>query len=49
MLRTVFYGGSGGGQIYSIIPTQSLMKDLADSASQLIASFANVRDRIGAG
>tara|TARA_R110000787_G_scaffold208846_7_gene318899 strand:- start:29458 stop:31119 length:1662 start_codon:yes stop_codon:yes gene_type:complete len=49
MLRTVFYGGSGAGQIYSIIPTQSLMKDLADSASQLISSFAGVRDGIGAG
>lgn len=49
MLRTVFYGGSGGGQIYSIIPTQSLMKDLAEAAGQLIASFAGVRDGIGAG
>lgn len=49
MLRTNYYGGSAGAQGYTIIPTQSLMKDLADAASQLIASFAGVRDGIGAG
>lgn len=48
VLRTV-YLGSTGTALYSIIPTQSLMKDLADAASQLIASFAGVRDGIGAG
>ncbi len=49
MLRTNYYGGTAGAQGYTIIPTQSLMKDLADAASQLIASFASVRDGIGAG
>ena len=49
LLRTPYYGGSAGGQGYAILPTQSLMKDLADQAASLIGSFASVRDTIGAG
>ncbi|BBD01829.1 tail fiber domain-containing protein [Sphingobium sp. YG1] len=48
MLRTAWLGASGTIG-YSIIPTQSLMKDLADRAAELIGSFASVRDGIGAG
>lgn len=48
LLRTVFLGGTGTAG-YRIIPTQSMMKDLADAAGQLIASFAGVRDGIGVG
>ena len=48
MLRSAWLGASGTIS-YSIIPTQSLMKDLADAAASLIQSFASVRDGIGAG
>lgn len=49
LLRAPYLGGTTGGASYSIIPTQSLMKDLADQAAQLIASFAAVRDGVGQG
>lgn len=48
MLRTAWLGASGTIG-YSIIPTQSMMKDLADRAGQLLTSMAVVRDGIGAG
>ena len=48
-LRTPYYGGTAGAAAYAILPTQSLIKDLADQAAALIGSFANVRDGIGAG
>lgn len=49
LLRTPYLGGNVSGAGYSIMPTQSIVKDLADQAAALIASFANVRDGIGAG
>jgi hypothetical protein len=49
MLRRPYLGGTGAGQGYDILPTQSLMKDLADQAAALIASFGDVRDGIGQG
>lgn len=49
ILRTPYLGATGGNASYTIIPTQSLVKDLADQAAALIASFANVRDGIGQG
>ena len=49
ILRTPYLGGTGSNADYTIIPTQSLVKDLADQAAALIASFANVRDGVGQG
>jgi hypothetical protein len=49
LLRRPYLAASGSGQSYDILPTQSLMKDLADQAGSLISSFASVRDGIGQG
>ncbi|WP_278987253.1 tail fiber domain-containing protein [Sphingobium yanoikuyae] len=49
LLRKPYMGGTAGAQDYAVLPTQSLMKDLADQAAGLIASFANVRDGVGQG
>lgn len=49
MLRTSYLGATVAGAGYGILPTQSLIKDLADQAAALIGSFAAVRDGIGAG
>jgi hypothetical protein len=44
-----YLGGSGGGQGYAILPTQSFARDLAVGAAELLNTFGAVRDGIGQG
>ena len=49
VLGTGYQGASAGGQGFAVLPTQSFARDLALGAAQLLNTFANVRDGIGAG
>lgn len=49
LLRRAYLGATNANAGYDILPTQSLMKDIADQAAALIGSFAAVRDGIGQG
>jgi len=44
-----YLGTTQSGQTYKIVPTQSLVADLATNVSTLITDFANVRDLAGEG
>lgn len=44
-----YAGPSAGGQPFAIQPTQSYLRDLAQSAATLLATFGAVRDGIGQG
>lgn len=48
-LRGPYLGGSGGGQGYAVMPTQSFIRDLALGAAQLLNTFADLRDTVGQG
>lgn len=48
-LRIGYQAATGGGQGYSIQPTQSLARDLALGLANIIATFADVRDGVGKG
>lgn len=49
VLGGVYQGPTAQNQGYAILPTQSFARDLALGAAQLLNTFANVRDGIGAG
>ena len=44
-----YLGSTQSGQAYKIIPTQSLVADLAEDVTTLISDFADVRDIVGEG
>ena len=48
-LASNYLGSTATGQSYQIIPTQSLVADLASDVTDLISDFANVRDYAGNG
>ena len=48
-LASNYLGSTASGQNYQIIPTQSLVADLASDVTDLISDFANVRDYAGNG
>ena len=48
-LATTYLGSTASTQGYQIIPTQSLVADLASDVTDLISDFANVRDYAGNG
>ena len=48
-LASTYLGSTASGQNYQIIPTQSLVADLASDVTDLISDFANVRDYAGNG
>jgi hypothetical protein len=48
-LAAPYTGASAGTQPYAIQPTQSYVRDLAQSAASLLATFASVRDGFGQG
>jgi len=48
-LASNYLGSTASGQGYQIIPTQSLVADLASDVTDLISDFANVRDYAGNG
>ncbi|WP_053058541.1 tail fiber domain-containing protein [Sphingomonas paucimobilis] len=48
-LGKAYQAATGGGQAYSIQPTQSLARDLALGVAELIGGFAAVRDGVGQG
>ncbi|MDF2494565.1 hypothetical protein [Sphingomonas sp.] len=48
-LATAYQGATAGGQGFSMLPTQSQMRDLAIGAAQLLNTFGAVRDGIGQG
>lgn len=48
-LASVYTGASASNQVYAIVPTQGLTKDLASRVVNLINSYQTVRDGIGAG
>ncbi len=48
-LASNYLGSTASGQDYQIIPTQSLVADLASDVTDLISDFADVRDYAGNG
>ena len=48
-LASNYLGSTASGQGYQIIPTQSLVADLASDVTDLISDFADVRDYAGNG
>jgi len=48
-LASNYLGSTASGQNYQIIPTQSLVADLASDVTDLISDFADVRDYAGNG
>jgi hypothetical protein len=48
-LASTYLGSTASAQGYQIIPTQSLVADLASDVTDLISDFANVRDYAGNG
>ena len=48
-LASTYLGSTASTQGYQIIPTQSLVADLASDVTDLISDFANVRDYAGNG
>ena len=44
-----YLGSTQSGQDYKIVPTQSLVADLASDVTDLIADYADVKDKAGAG
>lgn len=48
-LRNNYLGSTQSGQSYTIVPTQSLVADLADSVSSLITDYQTVKDEAGSG
>ena len=49
ILADAYFGSTQSGQSYQIVPTQSLVADLAVSVTDLISDFADVRDYAGNG
>lgn len=49
LLATPYQGASAGGQGYSIKPTQSFARDLANGFGNVLNTFGAVRDGIGQG
>jgi len=49
ILADAYLGSTQSGQSYQIVPTQSLVADLAVSVTDLISDFADVRDYAGNG
>lgn len=48
-LGTVYLGSTSSGQAYSIVPTQSYLRDLALQAATLVNDYQSVLDSAGAG
>ena len=49
VLADSYLGGTQTGQTYKIVPTQSLVADLAAAVTSLISDYATVKDNAGAG
>ncbi len=49
VLADAYLGSTQSGQDYKIVPTQSLVADLASDVTDLIADYADVKDKAGAG
>ena len=49
VLADNYLGSTQSGQDYKIVPTQSLVADLASDVTDLIADYADVKDKAGAG
>ncbi len=49
VLADNYLGSTQSGQGYKIVPTQSLVADLASDVTDLIADYADVKDKAGAG
>jgi len=48
-LGSIYLGSTASAQPYSIIPSQSYLRDLAAQAAALVASYQTVKDTLGAG
>jgi len=48
-LGQTYLGATASGQAYSIIPTQSYIRDLASQAATLVNSYQDVKDEVGSG
>ena len=49
LLADAYLGSTQAGQSYKIVPTQSLVADLAGDVTDLISDYATVKDNAGAG
>ena len=49
VLADNYLGSTQSGQAYKIVPTQSLVADLASDVTSLISDYATVKDNAGAG
>jgi hypothetical protein len=49
VLADSYLGSTQSGQAYKIVPTQSLVADLASDVTDLISDYATVKDTTGAG
>jgi hypothetical protein len=48
-LGSIYLGSTASAQPYSIIPSQSYLRDLAAQAAALVVSYQTVKDTLGAG